>query len=235
MSSFPSSPDKSGDNDPEVTKDVTIEGYLGPEEPAPTEWRDFAGIVYPDIDWYEQTTRTSEKHYLVLGKNSRVKLNTSEAEEVKTALAHDPDSVRGVRVEVEKESSTRDKWSDYQVGWKVRDRLMERMPTHLRGLEKSGSQYTLDSECVCSVSASIGEARVLERRETRNQDNRYESDDETWAVTVNFSLGEAPKSNVDEWSDAIIGEASKILGRMEGIGKVRVASCTEERHGDCFV
>lgn len=236
MSSLPTSQEKPGD-DPEVTKDVTIEGYFDQNfaSSPPENWREFASVVVPDIDWYEETTRTNTQHYLVLGENQRVKMSSSEAEEVKTALAHDPDSVRGVRVETEKEESVCDKWSDYQFGWKVRDRLWDSMPDSLAGLDKSGKQYVLDGECVCSISASTGKERVLERRETRTQDNRYETDQKVWTVTVNFALGEAPKSDVDEWSDAIIGEGSTILGRMEGIGKVRVASCTEERHGDCFV
>lgn len=232
MSSSLPTADKPAD-EPEVTKDVTVEGYHDGDA---DNWRDFMGEVLPETDWWKTTTKEHETKYLVLGSENRVELGRSEAEDIEEALASDPDSVRGVRVEKETTTDTNKKHKRYNAGWKVRDAVMEALPDEIAGLEKSGSQFVRETgECVCSVSASISSSKVLEHREARDSEDPYEGDEEVQTVTLNFSLGEAPKSEVDEWSDAIIGPASTALGRMSGIGKVRVATCTEERRGDCFV
>jgi hypothetical protein len=233
MSSLPTQADKPAD-DPEVEKDVTVEGYLDPAMDA-NSWRDFAGLLVPDIDWYEKKTKTSTTPYLVLGDDRRVEVTAIEADEIRDALAEDPDAVAGVRVETDETTETNNRWSKYEVGWKARDRLTDEMPVELAGLTRDGRKFYQSGESVCSVSASVTQSRILEHRETRTDMNRYESDDEVWTVTLNFSLGPAAKSEVDEWAEAILGTASTRLGRWDAVGKVRVATCTEERHGDCFV
>jgi hypothetical protein len=233
MSSLPTQADKPAD-DPEVEKDVTVEGYLDPAMDA-NSWRDFANLLVPNIDWYEQTSSTSTTQYLVLGDDRRVEVTAIEADEIRDALAEDPDAVAGVRVETEETTETTNRWSKYEVGWKARDRLADELPGELSGLTRDGRKYLRDGESVCSMSASVTQSQILEHRETRTDMNRYESDDAVWTVTLNFSLGPAPKSAVDEWSEDILGTASTRLGRWDAVGKVRVATCTEERHGDCFV
>jgi hypothetical protein len=233
MSSLPTQADKPAD-DPEVEKDVTVEGYLDPAMDA-NSWRDFAGLLVPDIDWYEQASTTSTTPYLVLGDDRRVELTAIEADEIRDALAEDPDAVTGVRVETDETTETNTRYSKYEAGWKARNRLANEMPDELSGLTRDGRTYLRDGDSVCSMSASITQSQVLEHRETRTDTNRYESDGEVWTVTLNFSLGPAAKSEVDGWSEAILGTASTRLGRWDAIGKVRVATCTEVRHGDCFV
>lgn len=221
-----------GDDDPEVEKTVTVEGYV-PEGASYHSWREFADDLAPDTNWHEKTTTTTTTKYLVIG-GERVELGRSDADAITEAIAANPDV--GVRVDVEKTTERDYKHPRYRAGWRARDRLLDAMPSKLAGLHRDGSQYQRpNGETVCSISASVDESKVLAHHEVRTDDNRYETTDQRWSVTITFTLGPAPKAEVDEWSNSIVGPVSTTLGRFDCIEKVRAASCTEERQGDCFL
>lgn len=231
MSTENSRQDKPAD-EPEVEKEVTVMGYPNTDEIGDYEWKRLASLVMSDTDWYEQTVRTSESHFLVFNDEQSDRVEVASKTQANEVAARRKD----VYVETETDADEYDAHSRFDAGREFRDALMDELPDEVSGLEKSGRQYKRNGACVCSISASLSSSeRVLKRREDRTEDDGYEDGGPTTAISVTFSIGPAPQTEVQKWSEDIIEVASTTLGRWDGIQKVRVAECTVSKQGDCFV
>jgi len=237
MSTDTTEPDESsGTETREVEKDVTIEAYA-PMDDSYDDKREFLdAALLPDIDWYERRTTETTVYKLVLPNGREVSIDSSEFETVKDDIASGEVSNDDISVREDVETDSTHVNSTWSAGRKYRDHLAELLPEKVAGLTVDGRRfYDDDGAVVVTLSASVGSQKVLQHQQRRTEDNRYESNDYTDAVTVNLSFGPAAPDDVDEYSETIVPVVVKALRREAWCERVRVAECTVERQGDCFV
>lgn len=240
MSTDTTEPDNtSGTETREVEKDVTIEAYTPMDSDEYADKREFLdAALLPEIDWYEREQTESTVYKLVLPNGREVSVDKSEFETVKDDIASGEVSNDDIAVKEDVERDSRHKHRTWSAGRKYRRRLAEALPESIgEHLYKSRHSY-VDSRTeatAVSFNASVGQQRVLQHQQRRTDENRYESDDRTHAVTVNLSFGPAPADKVDEYSENVVPEVVKALRQEAWCERVRVAECKVERQGDCFV
>lgn len=236
MSTDTSEPENnSGTDAREVEKDVTIEAYAPMDADYDDERAFLDNELLPDIDWYEETTTESTVYRLVFPNGREISLDSSDYETVKDDIASGEIPNDGISVRETTETDTDYVNSTWSASRKFRDRLTEALPDEIGDLQQSGRDYYLDETPIASIRAGVGYNRVLQHQQRRTDDNRYETDDYTWGVTVTVSFGPAPHDDIDGLSEQVVPQIVDALRKDAWCEKVRVAECKVEREGDCFV
>jgi len=184
-----------------------------------------------DFDWGERETVTSETPVLVFQNGDRVEMSKeSEAQQVASRA-------ETIRLVTDTETNTTKKHYRHDAARCFRDAFMDAMPDEVgAGLSKTTRQYQHDGDCVCGVTASLDRyERVLAHRHDRDSEHPYETDTKRPAVRVNFDIGPLPEAEAHAVKDAVLQPAMRIVGRWDGIEKVRVKQCSVTKTGDCFL
>ena len=171
----------------------------------------------------------------MLPNGREIELDYEEFQTVRQDIASGQVSNDDINVTEATETDTKYVNSTFSGNRKYRDRLCEALPEEIGDINRSGRDFYVDGSNVATIRASIGRQRVLQHQQRRTEDNRYESDDYTWSVTINVSFGPAPLDDVNTLSETIVPEIVDALRKEAFIEKVRVAECRVEREGDCFV
>lgn len=220
--------------EPLIEQELTLIAY--PSEDTDTSWREFAELTLPGTDWYAQKHKTRSTHYIVLPvddpDHDGDRVEVASAEQAKDIASRRSD----ITYEEDIEEYTRDKHSQWDFNREFRSEFLDSLPDEVGEFTRDGSTFYLGDEQVGSITVSVeSRERRLKHRDERTDDDRYEGPGMTSAVRVVFSLGEAPKSDVESLKDDLIPEAMTTLGRWSNIEVVRLAACTVQRDGDCFV
>ncbi len=243
------SPEEKGSDNPdeEVEKEVVLTAYLDERYQDEDDHRKVADSFDSSRDYYEQSTRTTERKYLVVGNGDdapRIEIDDdTEVSVLRKMVNDDIDGPVKIETETEEDTSYRNSPGYRPAGWvheNVVDELPEDVTVDGRPVSKANgwgddSWQDTAGETVLRVSKSkLKRRRMLRHRSERSSDDRYDGPEEFWSVQLTVSLGPASEAAINSLSDSFVGELSTILARHDGISTVRVSSCKVTKTGDCY-
>lgn len=246
-------------DEPQVEKEVTVRAYARPDEAfharGKSNKRDFLSTAVPSQDWFETTTSTTTNYYIVLGDEDdpesqyRLQVNRSEYNELAEEIASGAvETANVVRTEKKEETDRSHKLGTYNAGKHfLFDVLQEHLPDEF-AVSIGGEQQVLtlstgyshieytddDGNAVVTLNAGTARDRILTHQSERSEDNRYENNDDLRAMQVTLTI-EAPEAVADGISEDMTTRLHEMMTNLSWVYKVRVASCTVSREGDCFV